>query len=178
MIKQLSTKLVYENKFMKIHEDQVEFANGYRGMYGYMDKTDYSLIIPYEDDHFYLVNQYRYPIKKESLEFPAGRTEGKKLSGEEMAMNELQEETGLVAKKMEKIGFLYSAPASITCGAHIFLATDFKQVERKLDATESDLTIRKVSVHDFERFISDGTICEFPTVAAYALLKIKKPAMV
>ena len=173
MIKQLSTKIVYENKFMKVHEDQVEFPTGQTGLYAVIDKLDYSLIIPYENGHFYLVKQYRYPLKKESWEFPAGRTEGKDLPAEQVAKNELHEETGLLAGTMKKVGFLYAGPGGMHFGAHIFLATDLRQDKQSLDESESGLSVHKISLEKFEEMIRTGEIAESPTVSAYGLLKLK-----
>lgn len=48
MIKQLSTKTVYENKWMKVREDNVEFSNGSRGIYGVVEKPDFAMVIPFD----------------------------------------------------------------------------------------------------------------------------------
>jgi 8-oxo-dGTP pyrophosphatase MutT (NUDIX family) len=121
MIKRLSSKIVYENPWMKVREDQVEFPNGHNGIYGVVEKDDFVIIIPFDGVSFYLVNQYRYPIEQETWEFPQGKHEGdpnidiKKLAGEE-----LQEETGLTANTIQKIGFLHEAPGYSKQGLRVF----------------------------------------------------------
>ena len=63
MIKTVSSKLVYQNPWTKVREDVVERADGSRGLYGVIDKIDFTLVIPRQGDDLWLVEQYRYPVK-------------------------------------------------------------------------------------------------------------------
>ena len=61
-IKPLSSRLVYENPWMRLREDKVRFASGHEGIYSIVEKADFSTIIPIHDDgKVQLVEQYRYP---------------------------------------------------------------------------------------------------------------------
>lgn len=140
MIKQLSTKTVYENKWMKVREDQVEFSNRSKGIYGVVEKPDFAMIIPFEKKGFHLVKQYRYPVQGSYWEFPQGSyEENPNVDPAELAKGELKEETGLEAGKIKKIGYLYEAYGFSNQGFHIFLAEDFQKGEQKLQDSEQGM---------------------------------------
>ncbi len=95
MIKKLSSRTVYENKWMKLREDDIAFPDGTRGIYGVVGKPHFALIIPYEKGHFYLVRQYRYPVGAAFWEFPQGSYEEQPgVDPRELTRKELKEETG------------------------------------------------------------------------------------
>jgi hypothetical protein len=71
-IKTLSSKVVYENPWLSVREDEVEFADGTRGTHALVERADFALVIPADNDGFHLVEQYRYATKQRSWEFPSG----------------------------------------------------------------------------------------------------------
>lgn len=71
-IAQLSSRVVYENPWMTLREDQILRPDGSQGIYSVVDKPDLALIIPAHDDGFHLVEEYRYPIGRRSWAFPQG----------------------------------------------------------------------------------------------------------
>jgi hypothetical protein len=56
MIKTLSSKVVYKNKWMTVREDIVERASGAEGLFGYVDKPHFAAIIALKDDQIQLVH--------------------------------------------------------------------------------------------------------------------------
>ena len=175
MIKQLSTKTVYENKWMKVREDQVEFANGGKGIYGVVEKPDFAMVIPLDKNGFHLVKQYRYPVGKSYWEFPQGSyEENPTIDPAELAKGELREETGLVATKIKKIGYLYEAYGYCNQGFHIFLAEDFNKGDQALEESEAGMETSFFSISQFEEMIASGEITDAPSISAYGLLKALK----
>jgi hypothetical protein len=75
-VRRIGSRIVYRNDWMTVREDDIEFADGTRSIYGLVDKADYALVIAVEDGpdgvRFHLVEQYRYAIGRRSLEFPMG----------------------------------------------------------------------------------------------------------
>jgi 8-oxo-dGTP pyrophosphatase MutT (NUDIX family) len=174
MIKRISSKIVYENKWMKVHEDEVRFPHNHNGIYGVVEKIDFALIMPFYSNTFYLVKQYRYAIQTYSWEFPQGKHENNPtIDPKILAKSELEEETGLKANYLEKIGYLKEAPGFSSQGFHIFFAKDFEQGTRQLEKTEEGLEVKRFSVNELEDMIRNGTIVDSPTVSAYGLLKLK-----
>ena len=106
----LSSTVVYRNPWLSLREDRIARPDSAHGLYSVVDQPDFALVIPVEDDGFHLVEQYRYPVRSRSWEFPAGSfTDGRSGSPEEMAAAELAEETGLVAGRLDRLGFLHCA---------------------------------------------------------------------
>jgi ADP-ribose pyrophosphatase len=59
-IKTLESKVVYENKWMRVKEDRIRRASGAEGIFGVVEKPDFVVIIPISNGCVHLVEQYRY----------------------------------------------------------------------------------------------------------------------
>ncbi|MGH3686075.1 MAG: NUDIX domain-containing protein [Pseudonocardiaceae bacterium] len=90
---------------MQLREDVIRRPDASQGIYSYVEKPDFALIIPVEQDGFHLVEQYRYPVSHRSWEFPQGsfpdRRDG---NPQQLARRELAEETGLRAGHIYHLG--------------------------------------------------------------------------
>ena len=61
---------------MRVREDMIRRRDGSTGIYGVVEKPDFVVIVPVEDDgRVHLVEQYRYPVKGRYWEFPQGSWE-------------------------------------------------------------------------------------------------------
>jgi len=173
-IKQLDSRIVYRNKWMSVREDRILRPSGNEGIFGVVDKSDFVVIVPVQDGHIHLVEQYRYPVAGRFWELPQGSWEGDQQADHiHIAAGELREETGLTAGNMVYVGFQYLAYGYSSQGYHVYLATDLTQSTNNLDSEEEDLITRKVSLHDFENMLADGIIKDATTLAAYSLTKLK-----
>src|SRR3954464_8985677 len=106
----VSSRVVYENRWMRVHEDRTELPDGSPGLYGWVEKPPSALIVPIEAGHVWLVEQFRHPVGGRFWEFPRGAWEAHAgAPAEELARGELAEETGLRAGRMEPLGRLYFA---------------------------------------------------------------------
>ncbi|XVV07775.1 NUDIX domain-containing protein [Actinosynnema sp. CA-248983] len=177
-IRTVSSKVVYENRWLSVREDRIELADGSPGLYSVVDKPDFALVIPFEDDGFHLVEQYRYPIGTRSWEFPSGSfPSGVTGTAEEMAAAELAEETGIRAGRLRGLGFAHCANGFATIGVHVFLATELTRGEPAREVTEQDMRHRWFPRAEVEDMIRDGRITDSPTLTAYLLLTLKKRSL-
>ncbi|HYD35121.1 MAG TPA: NUDIX hydrolase [Vitreimonas sp.] len=175
MIKKLSSTTVYQNKWLSVREDKVMFDNKFEGIYSVLDKPDCVMIMPYDGEFFYLVRQYRYPIEKYFLEFPAGSHEESTIENEvQLVKDELEEETGWVSEKITKLGVLNEVPATVNQRCHMFLAENLRHGQQKLEVTESDLTIIKMTQSELETAIANGKVSDAKTLAGFLIWKLKK----
>jgi hypothetical protein len=71
-IKTLSTRLVYENPWVRVREDAIEREDGSPGVYAVVDKNEGSLVIPWDGERVHLVGQVKYPVGAFYWEFPQG----------------------------------------------------------------------------------------------------------
>jgi 8-oxo-dGTP pyrophosphatase MutT (NUDIX family) len=165
----LSSREVYRNHWMRVREDEILRSNGQTGIYGVVDKDDAAIILPIDRDCVWLVEQFRYTIQERALELPQGSWEMEVENPEELARGELKEETGLGAAQMAYLGTMWIAYGFTRQKQHVFLATGLTSSERELDAEEHDLTVRSVSVEEFERMMLSGEIRDNSTLAAWGL---------
>lgn len=170
-IRRLSSRVVYENAWMSVREDEIERADGSRGIYGVVDKPDFALVIPAENDGFHLVEEYRYPLGRRAWNFPQGSFPGRATGDpEDLARHELAEETGLRARTMTHLGALHAAHGMCGQRGHIYLATDLEHGEPSRELEEQDMRQTFMSRAEFRELIRAGRITDDFTVAAYGLL--------
>ena len=173
-IKQLATKIVYQNKWMQVREDKIQRPSGAEGIFGVVEKPDFAVIIPVQDGYIHIVEQYRYPVKQRYWELPQGSwEESPQADHATIAAGELQEETGLIAGKMVYVGHQFLAYGYSDQGYHIYLATDLTAASVSLDAEEEGLITKKIPLAEFEAMILAETIKDATTVNAYGLAKLK-----
>ena len=80
-------------------------------------------VIPVTDDNeVIMVRQFRYAMGEALLEVPAGKLEPNE-DPLEAALRELEEESGVVAKRVEHIGELYTNVAIFDERIQMYLAT-------------------------------------------------------
>lgn len=172
-IKTLTSDVVYENPWLSVREDQIEFADGTRGLYSVVDRPDFALIIPADSDGFHLVEQYRYTTQSRSWEFPAGSfPPGVTGTPEQMAAAELADETGFTTGNLRRLGYLHCANGTTGEGAHVFLATDLVPGQPNREIAEQDMRQRWFPRREVERMLKDGVITDGPSMAAYLLFTL------
>lgn len=176
-IETLDSTVVYENNWMKVREDKIRRSSGAEGIYGVVDKPDFVAIIPVQDGHIHLVEQYRYPVEGRYWEIPQGSWESNPdADPAKVAAGELREETGLQANSFQYIGHLFQAYGYSNQGFHVYLATDLEVGSQKLDAEEEGLITKSFSLDEFETMISSGVIKDATTISAYGLVNLKSLA--
>lgn len=170
-MEQTASRPVYQNAWMSVREDQIVLPDGTPGIYGVVDKPDFALVIPRVRDGYWLVEQFRYPVRRRTWEFPQGGwPAGRGGSPAELAAAELREETGLTAASLTHLGHLFTASGFCSQEYDVFLAEDLTAGPTAREATEQDMTQRLVSDREFRELIHSGGIRDSATVAAYSLL--------
>ena len=169
----LSSRQVYANPWMTVREDAVRLADGSDGIYGVIDKPTYALVIPREGDRLRLVEQFRYPVGRRRWEFPAGTAADRAdVDPAELAACELQEETGLVAGKMQRIGYLEVAAGMSSQNGHVFLASELTQGRPRREHSEQDMRQAWFTTAEFEEMARTGELADSQSLAAYLLLQL------
>ena len=170
----LTSRIAYQNRWLRIREDNILHPDGSPGLYGVVERPDFVVIAPFQGGCLTLVQQYRYPVSERVWEFPMGMWE--QAPGTDptvLAAAELREETGLIAGRMEHIGLVFQGPGYCTQRGHIFLARDLEQGQTDREPTEADMITASFSVASLESMILDGVVCESMTLAAFALLRLR-----
>jgi ADP-ribose pyrophosphatase len=174
-IQTINTRVVYQNRWMRVREDAIRRQDGSEGIYGVVEKPDFVVIVPVENDgSLHLVEQYRYPVGRRFWEFPQGSWEQVADADPlEVARGELREETGLDASQMTYAGHLFQGYGYATQGYHVFLAEGLCRGAAEREHEEQDLVTRLFSLPEVVRMIQAGEIKDATTVAALGLLRIK-----
>ncbi len=166
----LCTKVLFENNWWVYKCDEFQIPGGVRGEYHYVDSPGSSMIIPYFDDgSILMVNQYRYLYDRESIEFPCGSVK----PGSDYlrtAREELTEEGGVRAGKMQYIGEYnpYNGVTNEIC--QVFLASDLQPASAAADATE-EFEIIHCTPAEIDRMIRNNIIWDGMTMAAWILAR-------
>jgi len=173
-IETIGSRVVYQNRWLKLREDRIRRSDGTEGVYSVVEKTDFVVIAPIQNGIVHLVEQYRYPVRQRGWELPQGSWEDAPGTDPDvLARAELREETGLSAATLIHAGYLYLAYGFSSQGYHIYLASDLTNGERDLDAEETGLITRAFPLAEVEQMIIDGTIKDATTIAALGLLRLK-----
>ena len=166
----VSSRVVYQNPWISVREDAIERADGSPGLFSVVDKGNFAIIAPYENDGFWMVEQYRYPVGRRSWEFPMGTYPDRRMGDPlELARRELLEETGLRAREWEPLGELWCVPGFSSQAGHAYLASGLEHGELDREHEEQDMRHGWFSRADVERMLRDGTIKDAQTIACYGL---------
>jgi 8-oxo-dGTP pyrophosphatase MutT (NUDIX family) len=173
-IRTTSSREIFANQWLRLREDGIEYADGTPGTYTVVEKQDFALVIPYANEGFWLVQQYRYTVGSREWEFPQGGwPAGGSGTQVELAAAELAEETGLRAAQMTHLGRLFAAYGYSAQSYDVFLATDLVAGAPRREHSESDMIHRWFPEVEVRNMIRRGQLRDAHTVAALALYDLK-----
>ncbi|MBI1806873.1 MAG: NUDIX hydrolase [Ignavibacteria bacterium] len=159
-----------KNPWWSYRKDDVVLPSGKPGEYHFVHVLGSSMIVPILDDgKMILVNQYRYLLNRESIEFPCGSVkEGS--TYDETARHELAEETGFEADQLVCAGEFdpYNGVTDEIC--KVYIARKLHHVMAAHDETEEFERIH-LSPQKFDEMIKLGKVWDGMTLAAWALVK-------
>ena len=165
-LRRLQRDVLYHGRVFDLIVDQVEYPSGNKSVREIAHHPGGAVVVPVLDDgRVVLVRQLRYPLGKRILELPAG-----KLSPGEDPMaaagRELEEETGWVAGKLEKLTSIYTTPGFCDEELHIYLATDLKETStgHKREEGEFSMTVEMVSLQEAVGMIEQGELQDSKTI--------------
>ncbi|MET0625002.1 MAG: NUDIX hydrolase [Pyrinomonadaceae bacterium] len=169
----VSTRVVYDNPWIRVREDEVVRPDGRPGIYGVVHFKNLAVgVLAVEDGMLYLVGQYRYPLERYSWEIPEGGCP----EGEdplEAARRELEEETGLRASRWTKMGESHLSNSVSDELAVWFLAEGLEQGKRRPEGTER-LQVRRVSLPEALGMVDSGEITDAISVLAIQQLVLRQ----
>jgi len=132
----IETRQGWRGTFLDVRNDRVALPDGSEACREYIVHPGAVMVVPLLDaDRVIVERQWRYPMGRAMLEFPAGKLE----PGEpvlDCAVRELIEETGYRAAEWARAGILHNAIGYSDEGIEIWFARGLTLGERSLDAGE------------------------------------------
>ncbi len=166
--KTLSSQLIYEGRAIRVRVDTVEMPGGRNTTREIVEHGVCVAIVAIDSDgNLLLVNQFRQPVERELLEIPAGSIE----PGEDpvaAVSREMQEETGYLPRKVERLGGFDSSPGYCTEYLHLYLATDLVPSQLHAEDTESIRLVR-VPLEQVSNLIASGRLCDSKSITGLFL---------
>ena len=165
-----TTRTVYENAWVRVREDTVTRPDGSPGVYGVTEmKHPAVFVVPVtEAGEVVLVRMQRYPIDRESIEVPAGGSDGEEPLV--AARRELLEETGRSAASWTRLGEFYSLNGVADARADVFLARHLTGEGQGHDgAAEGISGLLLVPWTEAMDLVRSGAIHDNETIAALML---------
>lgn len=164
-------RVTYANDWIEVSESEVTTPTGTAGIYGVVHYKNRAVgVVPIDDEnHTWLVGQYRYPTDTYEWEIPEGGAPFEE-SLEECARRELAEETGLRAAKLELlIGDLQLSNSVCDERAYLYVARNLTVGEPAPEETEQ-IRVRRLPLSEAIDMIHRGEIRDAMSVIALQYL--------
>ena len=164
---QLRSDPLFEGSFLKAFRDRVRLPDGSEADREYVVHPGAVMVVPLLEDaagglRLVMDRQYRYPVARTIIEFPAGKLD----PGEPTlacAQRELREETGYTAKEWARAGVLHPVVAYSTEFIEVWFARGLTAGERALDAGEF-LDVFTATPQELADWCRDGTVTDAKTL--------------
>ncbi len=156
--KTISSRIVYENPWIRVREDQVIRPDGKSGIYGVVESSIATGAVAInEQQEVYMVGQYRYTMEEYSWEIVEGGSEESE-SPLDAAKRELKEETGLLAESWTQLGGeIHLTNCHSSERGFVFLAQGLEMTQAAPEGTEV-LEVKKIPLSKCLEMIDQGEI--------------------
>lgn len=159
------TRLVYQNRWIRVREDVAELPDGRSTIYGVVECPLAIGVLPRLDaSTVVLVGQYRYVARRFLWEIPTGGAKPDE-SEEAAVRRELAEEAGYAADRLTRLCEFDTSKSIMDETAVIYLAEDLRQVAREPDDTEF-IEVRAFPFDEVVRMVDAGEIRDAMTIVA------------
>lgn len=166
----LTGKMVYQNAYFSLHEDEVLTPDGRAAVYGWVETPPAVFIVALnKHNQVCLVEQERYLTGRLSWEIPAGSTDGE----DELAAakRELAEEANLHADHWERLpGDIHPFNSLAAERDIIYIATNLHDIREPIADTDEVITGKRwASWKELKGLMSTAEISDGQTISALAL---------
>ena len=132
----IKTKTIHKSSFLTLKSDKVRLPNGNTSTREWIKHPGAVCCIPIlPDGKIGSIKQYRYAVKEEMIEIPAGKLDQNEIP-EKCALRELEEETGYRANKLTLLANIHPAVGFTDEKMWLYLAEGLFKTKQSLDADE------------------------------------------
>jgi len=166
----IASEQIWKGRLLDVRRDRVSLPDGQVAQREYIVHPGAVMVVAMLDAERLIVErQWRHPIGKALLEFPAGKLE----AGEPVlacAARELFEETGYRAAEWARAGITHNAIAYATEGIEIWFARGLTAGERQLDHGEF-LDVFEATADELEAAAQSGELTDAKTLIGLLWLR-------
>jgi len=157
-------------KNFTVYLDEVSLRNGRISKRICVDHPQAAAIVPFvSDNEIIMVRQYRYALRRETLEIPAGKIdEGE--SPEECIKRELVEETGFEARFVKWLCTYAPAIGYSNELIHLYVGRDLIKAGEKIDDNEIS-SLETLPLEEVLGMIRNHKIIDSKTIIALAFIR-------
>lgn len=163
---------VFDGNLLHINRDTVRLPDDSLATREYVVHPGAVMILPVlPDGRILMERQYRYPLHRVFIEFPAGKldeNEGPLACGQ----RELLEETGYTAESWDYLGVIHPLISYANEEIHVFLAQGLQAGEAQLDEGEFVECIA-MTLAELTAAVLDGRITDGKTISGIFWLQQK-----
>lgn len=161
---------VLQGGFLQVWRDTVTLPNGNSATREYVKHSGAVVIVAQLDDGRYVLEyQYRYPMQRAVIEFPAGKLDHAE-AGLVCAQRELLEETGYTAQHWAFAGSMHNCIAYSDERIDIWFAKQLQYQGQRLDDGEF-LRLYAATLPDLLAAVRNGRITDAKTITALLWLQ-------
>ncbi|MFM9900368.1 MAG: NUDIX domain-containing protein [Polaromonas sp.] len=132
----ISSEVILTGNFLTARRDVVRLPDGTQATREYVIHPGAVMVIAQLDDgRLVMERQYRYPVERVMIEFPAGKLDAGE-SSLACAQRELMEETGYTARQWARAGVLHPVIGYATEFIDVWFARGLTLGQRHLDVGE------------------------------------------
>jgi len=167
-MKVISSKEVLKNKLFRVVDEVATDPSGFEIHRMIVRHPGSAVMMAVDEkDRVLLVRQFRLPAQRELWELPAGRLDPGE-SPLQAAKRELQEETGVKAKKWVRLISFWPSPGYVDEKMNLFMAFELSEGEPHTMEDER-IEVRWFSKRELAGLIRDGKIHDGKTLIGYFL---------
>jgi len=159
----ISGELAFEGGFLRVQRDLVRLPDGASSQREYILHPGAVMIVPrFDDGRLLLERQYRHPLGRSFIEFPAGKIDPGE-SALTTGQRELEEETGYRAERWTFLAQIHNAIAYSNEHIDLYLAEGLTAGTQRLDVGEF-LEIFTMTLPELITEIRSGKVTDVKTV--------------
>jgi ADP-ribose pyrophosphatase len=155
--------VIYRGLVVDLHVDTIRLPSGKSAIREVVKHPGGVVAVPVlEDGRLLLIRQFRYPLQKFILEFPAGKLDSNQSPLDTMR-RELEEETGYRAEFVCHEFSFCTSPGFCNEIIHFFVASGLTHVAQRLEEGEH-ITVETYSLDECLQLIRTGEIADAKTI--------------